>query len=358
MNSLQTPPVHLIVRLELPDKPAREFSYDFRQDVISIGRDPKNDIQIPLTTVSRDHARIFYELGDFFLEDLGSTHGTLLNEKKLAHREKKLLRDGDVMRVMSFSLTFKSAMGSMLDRQPGEKTEHLARRMVQEVLSSIAGQNVEPTTIRAMNGPDEGRRCEIADDQAEVTIGRSPDCDFPVDDQNTSRRHCLIKRTWNGFTVQDLGSKNGVLINGRKIEQPENLQDGDEIQIGGLKLLFIDPASRILEQFGGADKTAGPNALLETEAEDAESPEGEYEDESAPSEEYEEEPSEEEEPSSPAVESEPEAEESEVSEEQVELPDPSQIKMPNTGVGAEVLILLIAIVILLGAVGVAVFLYL
>lgn len=352
----QIPPVHLIVRLELPGKAAREFSYDFRQDVISIGRDPKNDIQIPLTTVSRDHARIFYELGDFFLEDLGSTHGTLLNEKRLAHREKKLLRDGDVMRVMSFSLTFKTAMGTMLDRQPGEKTEHLARRMVQEVLSSLAGKNVEPTTIRAMNGPDEGRRFEISDDQAEVTIGRSPDCDFPVDDQNTSRRHCLVKRTWSGFTVQDLGSKNGVLLNGRKIEQPENLQDGDEIQIGGLKLLFIDPASRILEQFGGADKTAGPGALAETEAADAASPDAEYEAPSDSEEEsYEEEPAAEEEPEEP--EPEPEAE-PDPAEEKIELPDPSQLKIPKSGVGAEVLILLVAVVILLGAVGLAVFLYL
>jgi pSer/pThr/pTyr-binding forkhead associated (FHA) protein len=344
----------LIVRLELPNKPPREFSYDFRQDVISIGRDPKNDIQIPLTTVSRNHARIFYELGDFFLEDLGSTHGTLLNEKKMSHKEKKLLRDGDVMRVMSFSLTFKTAMGTMLDRQPGEKTEHLARRMVQEVLSSLAGRNVEPTTIRAMNGPDEGRRFEVSDDQAEVTIGRSPDCDFPVDDQNTSRRHCLIKRTWNGFTVQDLGSKNGVLLNGRKIEQSENLQDGDEIQIGGLKLLFIDPASRILEQFGGADKTVGPSAAVDTQAEDADSPGGEdgegdgdssYEEQEAPEEEPE-----------PVAENEPE--EPDPSQEKIELPDPSQIKIPKTGSGTEVLILLVAVVILLGAVGVAVFLYL
>ena len=70
------PPVHLLVRLQLPDKPEREFSYDFAQSVISMGRDPQNDIQIPLTTVSRRHARIFFEMGDYFLEDLGSTHGT------------------------------------------------------------------------------------------------------------------------------------------------------------------------------------------------------------------------------------------------------------------------------------------
>ena len=85
------PPVHLLVRLQLPDKPEREFSYDFHQSVISMGRDPGCDIQIPLTTVSRKHARIFFEMGDYFLEDLGSTHGTDHNGRKLGKGEKCLL---------------------------------------------------------------------------------------------------------------------------------------------------------------------------------------------------------------------------------------------------------------------------
>src|SRR5258708_3940331 len=117
------PPVHLLVRLELPDRPAREFSYDFRQNVISLGRDPTNDIQVPLTTVSRRHARIFYEHGDYFLEDLGSTHGTEHNGHKLAPSEKRLLRDGDAVSIMSFAITFKTTAGTLLDRQPGEKPD-------------------------------------------------------------------------------------------------------------------------------------------------------------------------------------------------------------------------------------------
>jgi pSer/pThr/pTyr-binding forkhead associated (FHA) protein len=245
------PPVHLLVRLELPDRPAREFSYDFRQSVISLGRDPSNDIQVPLTTVSRRHARIFYEHGDYFLEDLGSTHGTEHNARKLAPSEKRLLRDGDVIAIMSFSITFKTTAGTKLDRQPGERTEQLARRMVQEVLSSLGGSKMEPPALRVMNGPDEGKRFEIREEAAEVTLGRSPECDLPLNDHNVSRRHCLIKRNWHGFTAQDLGSKNGVLVNSAKIDGAHNIKDGDEIQVGGVKLIFIDPPSRLLDQFGG-----------------------------------------------------------------------------------------------------------
>ena len=251
----QTPPVHLKVELTLPDREPREFSYDFQQPVISLGRDPGNDIQVPLTTVSRRHARIFFEMSDYFLEDLGSTHGTEHNGRKVAPGEKRLLRDGDLIKVMSFHIKFKTTVGTMLDRKPGEKTEALARRMVQEVLASLGSNQADPPALRIMNGTDEGRRFELSEDAAEITIGRSPECDITLNDQNTSRRHCLIKRNWHGFTAQDLASKNGVLINGSQIEGARMLKDGDELQVGGVKLIFIDPPSRLLDQMGGLEKT-------------------------------------------------------------------------------------------------------
>ena len=251
----QTPPVHLKVELTLPDREPREFSYDFQQATISLGRDPANDIQVPLTTVSRRHARIFFEMGDYFLEDLGSTHGTEHNGRKVPAGEKRLLRDGDQIKVMSFHIKFKTTVGTMLDRQPGEKTEALARRMVQEVLASLGSNQAAPPALRIMNGADEGQRFDLSEDATEITIGRSPECDITLNDQNTSRRHCLIKRNWHGFTAQDLASKNGVLLNGDQIEGARMLKDGDELQVGGVKLIFIDPPSRLLDQMGGLENT-------------------------------------------------------------------------------------------------------
>ena len=268
----QTPPVHLKVELTLPDREPREFSYDFQQPVISLGRDPANDIQVPLTTVSRRHARIFFELGDYFLEDLGSTHGTEHNGRKVAPSEKRLLRDGDLIKIMSFHIKFKTTVGTMLDRKPGEKTEALARRMVQEVLASLGSNQADPPALRVMNGTDEGRRFELSEDAAEITIGRSPECDITLNDQNTSRRHCLIKRNWHGFTAQDLASKNGVLINSKQIEGARMLKDGDELQVGGVKLIFIDPPSRLLDQMGGLESpTLDPEGTDQTQGGDGRS---------------------------------------------------------------------------------------
>ena len=365
MTHPDAPPVHLIVRLELPDKPVKEFSYDFRQSVISMGRDPNNDIQIPLTTVSRNHARIFFEMSDYFLEDLGSTHGSKINGKKLGKREKKLLRDGDLIEIMSFSLTFKTSPARMLDRQPGEKTEQLARRMVQEVLASLDGSDMDPTSLRVMNGIDEGRRYEISEEQAEVVLGRSPECDVVLDDQNTSRRHCLIKRTWNGFTAQDLGSKNGVLVNGTRIEGVQALKDGDEVQIGGVKLTFIDPASRILDQFGVGEETVQPGPdLMDAETPGAEEAEGEEEAYSDEQEAYDEEDDVLSSGDFAAQDDEGLAEEGEEDEEDsiddLEAGLDSDVDIPpgsQRGIGAEVVILIVGLGIFFGAVSLAIILY-
>ena len=352
------PPVHLKVVLTLPDKPAREFSYDFAQAVISMGRDPNNDIQIPLTTVSRRHARIFFEMGDYFLEDLGSTHGTEHNGRRIPNGEKRLLRDGDEIRVMTFGITFKTTANTQLDRQPGEKTEALARRMVQEVLSSLGGDQSEPPALRIMNGPDEGKRYELAEDASELTLGRSPDCDITLDDHNVSRRHCLIKRDWHGFTAQDLGSKNGVILNTKVIQGAQLLRDGDELQIGGVKLIFIDPPSRLLDKMGGPDNHTldparapqGPTPAPHVEAHEEDYPESDPD--------HDPEPEDEPEPESlSGYDPDVGREDDEDPLPEIEIP-PELQQVAKKGWTAELLILVVGGVALFGAVAVVLFLVL
>jgi len=356
----EPPPVHLKVVLELPDKPSREFSYDFTQPVIRMGRDPNNDVQIPLTTVSRNHNRIFWEMGDYFLEDLGSTHGTEHNGSRIPRGEKRLLRDGDSIRVMTFAITFKTTAGTSLDRQPGEKTEALARRMAQEVLSRLGGDSSDPPALRIMNGVDEGKRFDLSENATEVVLGRSPECDVTLNDQNVSRRHCLIKRDWHGFSAQDLGSKNGVIRNGTAIQGAQLIKDGDELQIGGVKVVFIDPASRLLDQIGGPE-----NRTMDPEAEGSQEPVAEEEfEEPAAEEEYYEEPGVEEEPmSEPDLGAEdldmmaPEEDEDEDEFPEIEIP-PELAGAANKGRAFDVIILALGGLFLLAAVALVLFLVL
>lgn len=71
-----------------------------------------------------------------------------------------------------------------------------------------------------------------------TTIGRSPDCDVFLDDVTVSRRHAIITRSRDGFAIEDQGSLNGTFLNRRRIDSAL-LSDGDELQIGKYRLLFL-----------------------------------------------------------------------------------------------------------------------
>lgn len=85
-------------------------------------------------------------------------------------------------------------------------------------------------------GPARGSR--IALDADLVTIGRHPESDIFLDDITVSRRHAEVRRLSAGFEVSDAGSLNGTYIN-RQLVERALLTDGDELQVGKFKLVFL-----------------------------------------------------------------------------------------------------------------------
>ncbi|HUP86781.1 MAG TPA: DUF3662 and FHA domain-containing protein [Acidimicrobiales bacterium] len=84
--------------------------------------------------------------------------------------------------------------------------------------------------------PPDGSRVRIALDP--VTIGRHPDCDVVLNDQEISRQHAEVRREDGGFVVVDLGSLNGTKVNGAGVKSPRPLEDGDTITIGTHTIRF------------------------------------------------------------------------------------------------------------------------
>jgi hypothetical protein len=81
----------------------------------------------------------------------------------------------------------------------------------------------------------EGRRNVLSGER--VLVGRSRECDVTVSDPNVSRRHIELRRGDRGWTAVDLGSTNGMKVNGRRIGHAE-LSPGDRITIGVTDLTF------------------------------------------------------------------------------------------------------------------------
>jgi pSer/pThr/pTyr-binding forkhead associated (FHA) protein len=251
--------VKLQVVMTIPGKDAREFEYEFEEDRISIGRDQENEIQVPLSTVSRKHCVLYRDGPEWFLEDLKSTHGTKHNGRPIGAGGKKLLRNGDSVDLIHFKISFQNTEQASPDYS-AEKTEALARKMVEEVLATIGKDGGAVPYVRVMNGPDEGKRFEIGVDVSEVIVGRGNDCDFQINDANISRRHAVIRRDWNEITIDDAGSKNGVVINDRKISRATALRDADEILLGAVRLTFIDPSAKFLGKLDDIPAFAEPTS--------------------------------------------------------------------------------------------------
>lgn len=72
-----------------------------------------------------------------------------------------------------------------------------------------------------------------------LVIGRDPACDVTDADVLLSRRHAEFALDGQGVAVRDLGSRNGVFLNGRKIAE-EPLRPGDLVQIGNLRVHYVE----------------------------------------------------------------------------------------------------------------------
>jgi hypothetical protein len=96
-----------------------------------------------------------------------------------------------------------------------------------------------PALVVRSGGGRAGEHFPLDSSGAErTTIGRSPDCDIFLDDVTVSRRHAVLLRRDEGFVIEDQGSLNGTFLNRRRIESGQ-LEDGDELQVGKYRLMFL-----------------------------------------------------------------------------------------------------------------------
>jgi hypothetical protein len=90
-------------------------------------------------------------------------------------------------------------------------------------------------------GPNAGSSYRL---EAPVTaIGRHPDSEIFLDDITVSRRHVVVERDADGYTLRDVGSLNGTYVNRKRVDEAQ-LRDRDEVQVGRFRLTFVLGAER------------------------------------------------------------------------------------------------------------------
>ncbi|ADG98722.1 FHA domain containing protein [Segniliparus rotundus DSM 44985] len=103
-------------------------------------------------------------------------------------------------------------------------------------IPGVEGLPAGAALLVVKRGPNAGSRFLL--DQSTTSAGRHPDSDIFLDDVTVSRRHAEFRRAENGFSVVDVGSLNGTYVNREPVDSAL-LSNGDEVQIGKFRLVFV-----------------------------------------------------------------------------------------------------------------------
>jgi hypothetical protein len=136
---------------------------------------------------------------------------------------------------------FCSSCGAALGGRPEDHTVTLEPTEMGDATEevSLALDDVPPGggLLLVKRGPGAGSRFVLDSDC--TSAGRHPESDIFLDDVTVSRRHAEIVRMATGFAVRDVGSLNGTYVNRERIETEQALENGDELQIGRFKLVYL-----------------------------------------------------------------------------------------------------------------------
>jgi diguanylate cyclase (GGDEF)-like protein len=130
-----------------------------------------------------------------------------------------------------------------VDEKTGDHT------VISPIESLELDENGITPSLLMISGPQIGRSFPIA--QSEFMLGRSSQSDLPIEDDLVSRYHCKLVIQPDRAELIDLGSTNGTLLNGRKIDRAE-LKEGDQIQVGSTVILKFHFQEAIEARFMGS----------------------------------------------------------------------------------------------------------
>ena len=248
--------------LSLEGSVIREIHLD--KERITIGRRPQNDIQIENLAVSGEHACIVTILNDSFLEDLGSTNGTLVNGNPI---KKHILQNNDVVEIGKYKMKYvvEAAAAGQVAQDDFERTM---------VMKSSPGKPAAPKPAVAPSSPPTGAPKPAAPAVAPPTSAPKPAAPAAAAQKpaaaeaqplaalqlltgpNAGKEIELVKnlttlgkpgvqvavitRRPQGYFITHVEGANFPVLNGKAIDaQARQLNDHDVIELAGVKMEFF-----------------------------------------------------------------------------------------------------------------------
>lgn len=214
----------------------------------TIGRKPHNDIQIDNLAISGEHAVIVTILNDSFLEDLGSTNGTVVNGQPV---KKHFLQNGDAIELGKYRLKYVNEVPQQTNAADFEKTMILRPDMMKKPAEASAGETpagaapapmFQPTptptappaapvaaplgAIQILSGGNAGRTMDLTKNL--TTLGK-PGVQVAV-----------IARRPHGYFITHVEGAQFPIVNGKTLDtQAHPLNDHDIVELSGIKMEFF-----------------------------------------------------------------------------------------------------------------------
>jgi pSer/pThr/pTyr-binding forkhead associated (FHA) protein len=216
---------------------------------VSIGRSPDNDIPVDNLAVSTYHARVYYEGGRLVVEDLDSLNGTFVNDLRI---ERATLHDGDSIWIGKHSIKVDTSADAAIPWDAGRKAAapkinetmvldtKVRRDMLQQAAamgerSQFSPGRMKMPTLVVLSGRVNQKEFLLTNKL--TVIGKSPMATVRLRGWFKPRMAAQINQRDDGYY---LGTGDRVpTVNGTPISGTVRLNDGDLIEVCGVRLNFI-----------------------------------------------------------------------------------------------------------------------
>lgn len=216
---------------------------------VRIGRSPDNDIVVDNLAVSNDHARVYFEAGRLVVEDRGSLNGTFVNDLRV---ERATLHDGDSIWIGKHHIKVDATGDSAIPYDTGRKANapqinetmvldtKVRREMLQQAAAmgertQFASGRIRVPTVVVLSGRTDAKEYVLTNRL--TTIGKSAMATIKLRGWFKPQMAAQINQRDDGYYIGS-GAKVPV-VNGISISGPRHLEDGDLIEVCGIRLNFI-----------------------------------------------------------------------------------------------------------------------
>lgn len=211
---------------------------DIEDAVFIIGSDVMARIRLPAAAARPQHVRIEHGRWHALAPIQGGGEGGEIG-------------DGVTLGVGAYSVRVGPSPADAI-ASPPQRTESLARELMRAMLGTAGAPTLE------IERGGSGKRT-LAPPESTLVIGRGDEANWIIVDDDLSRTHAEVRRSWDGVRIADLRSKNGTMVDGVRVG-PDGaaLRDGAVIELGKVVMRFRDPAEKHLG--GPAPSPAAPAA--------------------------------------------------------------------------------------------------